>query len=384
MQIVQSVCGVFWQFDLAREMESRGYLKRIYSTFPWQRLKREGVPRERISSFPWIHTPLIATNKYVRVPKPLGRELMYLNFKTFDSWVAKRIEDCDALVSLSGAGLKSGQTVQRRGGRYVCDRGSSHIRYQNAIMTEEYARWGFDIQPVDPRIIDREEAEYAQADAIFVPSEFARRSFIEMGVPAAKVKTIPYGVRLERFQPRAERSTESFDVLFAGTVSLRKGIPYLLDAFRRLRHPRKRLRLAGAVEPELAAMLGRENLEGIEILGRMPQTKLAEYMSVSHVLVLSSIEDGFGLVMAQAMACGSVVVSSENTGGPDLYRHGVEGFVVPIRNPGALADSLQQLADDAVLRQRMSDAALRRVKELGGWHDYGEKCAAYLHELTGA
>ena len=384
MRIVQSVCGVFWQFDLAREMESRGYLTRIYSTFPWQRLKREGVPRERIRSFPWIHTPLIAAGRYIRVPKRLNWDWAYLNFRSFDSWVAGRIEDCDAVISLSGAGLKSGQTVQRRGGRYVCDRGSSHIRYQNAIMNEEYARWGFKIQACDPRIVEREEAEYAQADAIFVPSEFARRSFIEMGVPAAKVKTIPYGVWLDRFRPTRERSAESFDILFAGTVSLRKGIPYLLEAFRKLHHPGKRLRLAGPVEPQVATLLARENLDGVDVLGRMPQTKLAEYMSLSHVLVLPSIEDGFGLVMAQAMACGAVVVSSDNTGGPDLYTHGVEGFVVPIRQPDALAERLQQLADDPDLRLRMSDAAMQRVKELGGWHDYGEKCAHHLRELIGA
>lgn len=381
---MQSVCGVFWQFDLAREMESRGYLTRIYSTFPWRRLKRESVPRERVRSFPWIHTPVIAAGQYVHIPKRLSRDLFYLNFKIFDSWVAKRIEACDALVSLSGTGLKSGEVVQRRGGRYVCDRGSSHIRYQNAIISEEYARWGFKIQACDPRVIDREEAEYAQADAIFVPSEFARRSFIEMGVAAEKVRVIPYGVRLERFRQTQEKSKESFDVLFAGTVSLRKGIPYLLEAFRKLHHPQKRLRLAGPVEPETAILLGRENLNGIEVLGRMPQTKLAEYMSMSHVLVLPSVEDGFGLVMAQAMACGAVVISSENTGGPDLYKSGVEGFVVPIRQAQILADRLQELAENPDLLLKMSQAGLRRVKELGGWHDYGERCANYLRELTRA
>lgn len=382
MQVTQSVCGVFWQFDLAREMEARGYLKKIYSTFPWQRLRRESVPRERVSSFPWIHTPWMAINKYARIPKNVGWKLGYANFRLFDAWVASKIEDCDALVSLSGAGLKSGRTVQGRGGKYVCDRGSSHIRYQNAILNEEYARWGFAVQTCDPRMVEREEAEYAQADAIFVPSEFARRSFIEMGVAAEKVKTIPYGVRLDRFQNTGEPPADSFDVLFAGTVSLRKGIPYLLEAFRKLQHPRKRLRLAGPVELETQRLLERQNLDGVEVLGRMPQSKLAEYMNASHVLVLPSIEDGFGLVMAQAMACGAVIVSSENTGGPDLYEDGKEGFIVPIRDAQAIADRLQQLIDEPEKRRRMSEAAVERVKQQGGWHDYGERCAHHLKQLT--
>ncbi|HEX3472089.1 MAG TPA: hypothetical protein VHT28_12980, partial [Silvibacterium sp.] len=81
MKVTQSVCGVFWQFDLAREMESRGYLTRIYSTFPWRRLKREGVPRERVRIFPWIHTPWIVANRYIKIPRKFGWELGYLNFR---------------------------------------------------------------------------------------------------------------------------------------------------------------------------------------------------------------------------------------------------------------------------------------------------------------
>jgi starch synthase len=382
MQVTQSVCGVFWQFDLAREMESRGYLKRIYSSFPWRRLRRENVSNERVSTFPWFHAPWMVATNSIRLPKPVVRNWALLNYETFDAWVASRIEECDALVSLSGVGLKSGKVVQSRGGKYVCDRGSSHIRYQDTILNEEYARWGFPIQAVDPRVIEREEAEYLQADAVFVPSEFSRRSFIQMGISADKVKTIPYGVRLDRFERTGEPAKDAFDVMFAGTVSLRKGIPYLLQAFQKLQHPRKRLRLAGPMELEARRFLDRQNLDHVELLGKMPQSKLAEYMSTSHVLVLPSVEDGFGLVMAQAMACGAVVVSSENTGGPDLYEHGVEGFIVPIRNGDAIAARLQELADDPALHQRMSEAALARVTTLGGWHDYGERCAQHLRQLT--
>ncbi len=387
MHVIVSVSGVFWQFDLARELQSRGYLKRIYSSFPWQRLRREGVPRELVRTFPWIHGPWMTIhkyNKYLRIPKNIDRQIVHANIGLFDSWVASQIEECDALVGLSGSALKTGRVVQGRGGKHVCDRGSSHIRYQDAILNEEYRKWGFPFATIDPRVIAREEMEYDQADAIFVPSGFAQRSFIKMGIAAEKVKTIPYGVRLERFQRTGEPPKDFFNVMFAGTVSLRKGIPYLLEAFRMLRHPRKRLRLAGPMEAETRSFLKGQNLDGVEILGRMSQPKLAEYMSTSHVLALPSIEDGFGLVMAQAMACGAVIVSSENTGGPDLYQNGVEGFIVPIRSSERIAQSLQELAEDHALHQRMSEAAMARVKHLGGWHDYGEKCANHLNQLTQA
>ena len=59
MQIVQAVFGVFHHFELARELQRRGHLSTIYSTFPWRRLKREGLPREKVQTFPWLHVPEI-------------------------------------------------------------------------------------------------------------------------------------------------------------------------------------------------------------------------------------------------------------------------------------------------------------------------------------
>src|SRR5277367_2567034 len=200
MQVIQVVNGAFHHFDLARELEARECLQRIYSGFPWRRLKREGVSRDRVSTFPWIHTPLFLSERYLPIPQQQKTRLDYYDWVLFDAWVSSQIGICDVVVGLSGAALKTGRLVQSRGGKYVCDRGSSHIRFQDAILHEEYAKWGFPFAAVDSRVIAREEMEYDQADAIFVPSGFAQRSFIKMGIAAEKVKTIPYGVRLERFQ----------------------------------------------------------------------------------------------------------------------------------------------------------------------------------------
>jgi glycosyltransferase involved in cell wall biosynthesis len=267
------------------------------------------------------------------------------------------------------------------GAKYVCDRGSSHIRYQDAILAEEYSLWGFHQVIVDPRGIAREEAEYEQADAITVPSEFARRSFIEMGVPPEKLHKIPYGVRLDRFQRVAEPAKDRFEVLFVGQVGLRKGVPYLLQAFAQLKHPHKRLRIVGGMLPELRRILPQLPQDNVEFIGHLPHDRLATIMSSSHVMVLPSVEEGLALVQAQAMACGCPLISSTNTGGEDLFTDGVEGFVVPIRSPEAIAARLQQLADDPALRQRMSEAALARVRQIGGWHQYGEAWAKLLREL---
>jgi starch synthase len=201
-----------------------------------------------------------------------------------------------------------------------------------------------------------------------------------MGLPAEKIRKIPYGVRLERFHPIGQPPEGRFEVLFAGGVSLRKGVPYLLEAFAKVRHPAKRLRVAGAIRPDFEAVLSRMPQENVEFLGSVPQERMIELMSTSTVMVLPSIEEGLALVQGQAMACGCPVIASTNTGSQDLYTDGIEGFIVPIRDPGALTQRMQQLAEDPDLRQRMSEAALVRVKSLGGWKDYGDQWEKLLQE----
>lgn len=393
MQIVQTVFGVFHHFELARELDRRGHLRRVYSTWPWARLKREGLPHEKVETFPWLHVPEYLAGRAPIDLTWLTDHLGYANAVSFDRWTEHRLvrelkrtgskNKIDALIGISGSSLRAGALVQRSGGIFLCDRGSTHQRFQEQILADEFRRWGVDTPPSDPRDTRREEAIYQQADAITVPSTMAARSFVEMGVSAEKLHVIPYGVRLESFQPTADPPTNSFDVLFAGAVGLRKGVPYLLEAFAQLRHPNKRLRLVGAIQEDIRSILPRLPTANVELLGTIPQPELAALMSRSHVLALPSIEEGLALVQAQAMACGCPVLCSTNTGGEDLFTDGVEGFIVPIRDPAALADRLQRLADDPNLQRSMRASALQRVHSIGGWTEYGNRWERLLtHLLT--
>lgn len=381
MQVIQATFGTFYLFHLARELKSRGYLKHIYSTYPWQRLRREGVPHDFVSTFPWAHTVQILAGRYLPVPSGIDRAMSEVIAATFDEWLCRRISACDAYVALSSAGLKSGLRAQQLGAKYVCDRGSSHARYQYQLMHEEYQRWN--VTTPKPKGFAREETEYENADAITVLSEFARRSFVECGVPSEKLHKVMLGVELDSFHPKGGPPADSFEVLFVGMASFRKGIPYLLEGFRKLRHPRKRLRIVGFVPQEIKPYLKTVDLTDVEICGARPHSQLAEIMSQSHVMVLPSIEDGFGMVLSEAMACGCPVISSANTGGPDLYSDGNEGFIVPIRSSEAIASALQQLADDPSLRERMSEASLHTARSLGGWSQYGESYIKLLKTLCG-
>jgi glycosyltransferase involved in cell wall biosynthesis len=383
MQIIQAVFGVYHHFELAHQLHARNHLRRIYSTWPWARLRREGLPREFVRTFPLLHT-----TDYLLRQTPFYSPTIDDRFNrwvsdTFDAWLRRRIEPCDALIAISGAGLTTGPLVQSHGGKFICDRGSTHQRFQFEVMAEEHRRWRLPYTAPPDHILRREEAIYALADAITVGSNVARRSFLAMGVPAEKVHVIPYGVRLDRFTPAEPPPADSFEVLFAGQIGLRKGIPYLLEAFHRLRHPRKHLTLVGSVQDDLRPLLATLPTEDVTFTGNIPQPQLAHRMSASHVLVLPSVEEGFGLVMAQAMACGCPVIASSATGAEHLFADNEAGFIVAPRDIGTLADRLQQLADNPALRQQISAAALACVHHLGGWDRYGDQWDTLLHSLTG-
>ena len=372
MKVVLSTIGKFWVFDLARQMHKRGALTSVFSGYPWFKLKSEGIPKRRVHRFPYLHAPYMRFGAHCKSASLL-RSWEWHDRVSFDRHVARHLPSCDIFCGLSGCALHSGKAAKRRGAKYVCDRGSSHIRFQDRILREEYDRQGIPFTGIDPRVVSREEAEYETADVITVPSTFAFDTFVEAGADRRKMRQAPYGVDLNAFYPCAPRNENRFNVLFVGSVSVRKGVGYLLEAFKELQCGNKHLTFVGSVSPELENRIKQlRDHNQISVLGPLPQHRLKEIMSTSHAMVLPSVEDGFGLVLAQAMACGFPVIASQNTGAQDLFTDGNEGFIVPIRDAGAIADRLQKLADNQDLRFRMSEAALRRVESIGGWEQYGQ------------
>jgi alpha-maltose-1-phosphate synthase len=382
LRVVLATVGKFHTFDLAREMHRRGWLEAIFTGYPGFKLKNEKLPKDVIRSFPWFRTLYMGRGKLKLNGEKIGQTLAYLSAVTVEMYAAANLPPCDIFMALSSVGLKPGKRAQKRGGVYICDRGSSHIRYQDKILREEYATQGLPFRGPDPRSIVQEEAEYECADMITVPSQFAYRSFVECGIPASKLTCIPYGVDLSRFHPTDVPDNNRFDVLFVGSASVRKGISYLLEGFALFSHPHKQLTMVGSIHPELQAVLDRYSNQPIRYLGIMPQAELKHVMSRSHVVVLPSVEEGLALIQAQAMACGCPIIATSHTGGEDLFQNGIEGFVVPIRDAAAITDRLQQLADDPTLRSRMAEAALQRVKSIGGWETYGESMAALFQSLV--
>ena len=378
MRVVLSTIGRFHTFDLARELFARESLTAVFTGYPAFKLRNERLPAKIIHSFPWVHTPYMGFRFRPLLGRRINRAWEYLDKITLDRHVSRRLPQCDVFVGLSGSALASGRVARSRGAKYVCDRGSTHIRTQDALLRDEHARWGMPFDGIDPRVIEREEAEYAEADCITVPSTFTLNSFVERGVASTKLRRLSYGVNLERFRPTGTPNPKRFDILFVGATSLRKGLPYLLEAYRQVVHARKSLTLVGVPDAAVVAALKARGAwpDDVILRGPLPQEQLKDVMSRSHVLVCPSIEEGLAMVQAEAMACGCPVISSRHTGAEDLFDDGREGFIVPFRSAYAISERLQQLADDAGLRARLSSASLERVGRMGGWRDYGGRAHA--------
>ena len=384
LRVVQVSIGRFHHFHLARQMERFGLLRSIWTGYPRFKLKDEtGIPAHKIRSFPWLQTLFMG---WSRVPllgrsTSLQREIGWLAQDTLDRRVARALTEAPILVALSGQGLHCGTRAKALGGRYVCDRGSSHIRFQDEIMREEHERWRVPYRPIDCRVVEKEEREYAEADLITVPSGFAYRSFVAQGVPEGKLRRIPYGGRLDRFRPERQPSHDRFDVLFVGHVSMRKGIGYLLEAFGRFNHPGKRLRIIGDVDQTVKPLIAALPTDRVSFLGTVANPDLVRYYNEAHVLVLPSLEEGLAMVMAEAMACGCPVIATPHTGAEDLFEDGREGHVVPIRSSDAILRAFERLADDRAHAAALRVRAAERIRTIDGWNRYGLEWKSLIEGL---
>jgi len=375
IKVVMTSIGRFHFFDLARELQGMGYLERLFTGYP--RWKVDDDLRDKTSCFPWLVTPQMALYRFGL--QSVGDLLNQPATEMFDRWVGERLPECDVFMGMSQSGLQTIRTAKARGIKTICERGSAHIVTQNEILIEEYARHKVAFQGIPKWVIERELQEYNEADMIKVLSTFAYNSFLEQGVSENRLTVIPLGVDLNLFRPVAKEDNV-FRVLYAGAMSLQKGLPYLLQAVSVLKLPDFETVLVGSMQNEVrsafAAYSGAYRYNGVT-----PRSKLHWQYSQASVFILPSVQDGFGAVMAQAMACGVPVIATTNTGASDLFTDGVEGFIVPIRDAQAIHERIVYLYENPEVRRQMGEAALKRVQSFGGWNEHAQHTVQLLQKL---
>ena len=178
-------------------------------------------------------------------------------------------------------------------------------------------------------MIRRMERAYQTCDKLAVLSSASRHSFEEFGYGQKTVVVLP-GIDHTFFTPAAERkSTSLFRVCYVGRVELAKGLAYLLEAWKGLALLNAELTLIGEVKPDIRSILKDDSGDGLKLTGFLPPLQVAEHYRRSDVFVFPSINEGFGLVLLEAMASGLPVVAVKDTGADDCVIDGKEGVIVP-------------------------------------------------------
>jgi len=331
-------------YPLALALNRAGALGCYYSGYPdW---KLDAPPDFPLLTHSLRTTLVYGALKYIPAPlRPSPRSLFLWQDHGFDTWVGRALAPCDIFHAMPGQALRAFERARSLGIPTVLNHATGPVRDWIRIMEPEYRRVGLrltDVCHYDDAYLAREDREYALADFHCAASTVVRDQLLNLAIPPDRILLSPYGADPAIFHAR-DRSTNPvpFRILFAGQLGLRKGIRTLLEALGKLDRPDWQTHFYGATAPEahkdLEAYTGATPLT---FHGPVSQLDLAQAFRHASLLVLPSLEEGFGLVIPQALNCGLPCVVSDRVGARDLIRHRDNGSIFPCADPAALATEL--------------------------------------------
>jgi len=346
-KIAVVVPGRFYAFDLVRELIKSGEKITLYTNYPKFAARRFGVPADCVRS-------LLIHGIACRIINFLKRNLGFYDFEPalglwFSRWAAGRIlrERPDIVYVFSGVAKDIFSTLEKSATLKILVRGSSHIRFQHALLEEEEKRRDISTSKPSPWLIEREEKEYQLADTVIVLSNFAYSSFIKCGIPSEKLRLIPLGVQLDIFRQERGIMEERLKriiggkpicVLMTGTFSLRKGAFDFAEIASRLRD-KFNFVFVGSRQKSLEGLVSKHR-RSIRFIPHQPQHSLPDFYALADIFLFTTIEDGYPVVLAQAAASGLPIMATPNSSAPDMTIEGKNGWILPIRSPQSFIDKL--------------------------------------------
>ena len=280
----------------------------------------------------------------------------------------------NAVYCFNGAALEIFACAKTRAVTTVLDQTSTPESVFGAIMREEQERWpGWESDRIQPRdwgpMAQREQTEWELADAILCGSEWVKQTVGSANGPTERCQVVPYGINPKAMRGRIRRPVGAkLRVLFVGTVSLGKGIQYLLQAARELKAEDCVFRAVGHVA--VTDLVVKELRSSVELIGHVPRSAMARQYDWGDVLVLPSIAEGSAGVCYEALAAGLPVITTKNAG--SVVRDGREGYIVPMRDPARLASRIAELVSDRGLLEELSRGALARAEQFT-WDSYSKR-----------
>ena len=296
----------------------------------------------------------------------------------------KSAKESDAFIFYRTEGLTTTLRLKKEKINTVCvmEEVNSHIDNQCSILQEEYHKLGLGKYP--EKIADHAMRlkTYETADHILCPSEFVRRSFLDRGFCPTRLLKVNFGFSPMQpaTQTRVVEIKKCFRILYVGLLHYRKGLRYAIEAFKKLKHPNKQFIIVGG----RSGVTGLERVslpEEVVFTGTLKGEELNEQYRKATVFILPSLEEGLALVQLEALSFGIPILITTNTGGDDIIKDGVQGFIVPPGDTNALHEKLQQMADDRLLVEEMSGNALQTAYSYGSWDHAVKRLADILKPI---
>lgn len=346
----------------------------------WQQVKSITEAGADVVAFPGVlHKPLPPN---VQVYPTLARGKIRIPYKVLGSrrtlalhdWiVARRIEkmagQIDIIHTWPLGALRTLKTAARIGIPTVLERPNAHTRFAYEVVQKECERIGVVLPPDHEHaykedVLRREEEEYRLAYRLLCPSDFVVRTFIDQGFEREKLVRHIYGFDETKFYPDSKSCDQrrGLTMLSVGVCAVRKGLHYALEAWLQSSAASDgTFLIAGEFLPayakKLSSMLAHPS---VKVLGH--RNDVPELMRKSDILVLPSIEEGFGLVCTEAMGSGCVPLVSDAC--TDLCKHMGNSLVHQVGDVSALARHITMLHDDRTLLERLRIAGLRAVPDI--------------------
>ena len=370
LRVAIATSGRFHVFDLARELYALGHDVTLYSYVPRKRARKFGIGDEYYVSLLSFTAPALIMRRLVSRYFPWATE--WFLFKSLNWAVKFRLRPCDVFVCMSGIYLEAAHYAKREfNAKIWLERGSQHILSQDEILQK--------IPGAErPSLLTarRELAGYEIADRIVVPSQHVEESFRRDPQAFAKLFRNALGVDLDAFPLcEHEKAHNPFTLLSVGNWSLRKGCDVLTKAVTtfsdmRLLH----------VGPVSDAHFPTDDQRFVRV-GAVPQTELSRFYARADALVLASREDGFGMVILQALASGLSVICSDRTGGPDLlYTPALAKriTIIPSDDVIALTSAIRSLKERLSKDDHLPPLA-QEDREPLSWASYARRYSDELH-----
>jgi glycosyltransferase involved in cell wall biosynthesis len=360
---ISIICfGKFHAFDLARELKANSSIVSLYSSYPYFISKKYNIKFSEHYSFFFLQViDRLTFRKISSFLKFIFAKTLTFLIRSDQDFIILWSDTPNFLIKFLKRNYKS---------ILILERGSAHIKFQNRLLKEEYKKInsGFSISN---KVILNEIENYDDSDYISIPSKFVMDSFLKYNVPREKLIINSYGADLAKFYKIKTKSNQKFTFLTCGHASVQKGFHKVLNSHKHIKEDFIHIHV-GTVESIFKDKL--KNYKNLIVYQSVNQIELVRYYNMADVFILPSIQDGFGMVLLESMACGTPIIASKFTGATSINSSKIFGHILTINNSGEISKTINHLIRNPDKLNIMSENCQKIITEGGySWDDYGKR-----------